>query len=113
MAQHLNEDFLAAISRELETGEYDEGDILGEDGPTWFRPYPWNELFPLAGVRQVVGHTPPVQELEDVDFHMVDPCVFRWLENVPRFRYAVIEEGRVRVEEGTLGGACTDDGVAE
>jgi hypothetical protein len=40
---------------------------------------------------------------------MVDPCVFLGLDDPGRFRYAVIEEGRVRVEEGALGPTKTCD----
>jgi hypothetical protein len=105
LAKHLNQAFLIALRGEFETGEYDEQGILGDDGPTWFRPRPYTRLLPLAGIRQVVGHTPPVPELESCDFHMVDPCAFLGMENLGRFRYAVIEDGWVRVEEGTLLGS--------
>lgn len=103
LAEHLNLAFLAAVRRELETGQWDEYGILGEDGPMWFRPQPYSHLLPLAEIRQVVGHTPASRELEACDFHMVDPCAFLGMEDPGRFRYAVIEVGRVRVEEGTLG----------
>ena len=89
----------AAIRRELETGECAEDGILGDDGPSWFRPRPYSHLLPLAGLPQVVGHTPPLPELEAVDFHMIDPCVFLSLNAPGRCRYAVIEDGRVRIEE--------------
>ena len=102
LAGHLNSVFLDAVRSELESGERDEQGILGDDGPTWFRPFPWSDLLPLAGVRQVVGHTPPVDELEAVDFHMVDPCAFYGMEDSKRFRYAVIEDGEVTVVEGSL-----------
>lgn len=101
-ARCLNEGFLAAVRRELETGEYDEDGILGPGGPTWFRPGPWSKVLPLAGARQVVGHTPPVPELEDLGFFMIDPCAFLGLEDHGRFRYAVIEDGHVKVIEGSL-----------
>jgi hypothetical protein len=34
---------------------------------------------------------------------MIDPFVFEDPENEGRYRYAVIEDGQVRVEDGTLG----------
>ena len=102
LAEHLNRVFLEAVRSELRSGARDEQGILGDDGPTWFRPFPWSDLLPLAGVRQVVGHTPPVDELEAVDFHMVDPCAFYGMEDSKRFRYAVSEGGEVTVVEGSL-----------
>ena len=104
LAGYLNRALLDAVTRELETGEYDEQGILGDGGPTWFRPRPYGDLLPLTGIRQVVGHTPPLPELEELGFHMVDPCVFLGMEDTGRFRYAVIEDGQVRVEEGSLAG---------
>jgi len=105
-AEYLNRAFLAAVRAELETGVWEENGILGDDGPTWFRPEPWSRLRPLAGIGQVVGHTPPVTELEAKGFYMVDPCAFYGMDDPGRFRYAVIEAGRVRVEEGTLSAVC-------
>ena len=102
LAGYLNQALLDAVRRELETGEYDEQGILGDGGPTWFRPPPHGDLHPLSGIRQVVGHTPPLPELEELGFYMVDPCAFLGMEDPGRFRYAVIEDGRVRVEEGSL-----------
>jgi hypothetical protein len=103
LAAHLNQAVLTAIRLELQTGEGDENGILGDDGPLWFRPRPHSGLLPLAGVRQVAGHTWPMPELEEVAFHMVDPCAFLGMDDPGRFRYAVIEDGQVRVKEGTLG----------
>jgi Calcineurin-like phosphoesterase len=102
LAARLNASLLAAIRRELETGYREEDGILGDDGPTWFRPPPYSDLPPLLGLRQVVGHTPPLPRLEQAGFHMVDPCVWLGMEDLGRFRYAVIEGGQVCVEEGTL-----------
>jgi len=111
LATHLNQVFLAAVRAELETGEWVEDGILGEDGPLWFRPQPYSDLLPASGVRQVVGHTPPLPELEEVGFHMVDPCAFLCMDDSGRFRYAVIEDGQVRVEEGTLERATVGDPI--
>ena len=109
LAEHINRAFLAAVRAELETGKWEEDGILGDDGPTWFRPRPYSNLLPLAGLRQVVGHTPPLPELAEGGFHMVDPCAFLSMDDPRRYRYAVIEDGQVRVEEGTLALATLGD----
>jgi hypothetical protein len=103
LAAHLNEDFLAAVRRELESGEWDDEGVLGDRGPLWFRPPPYSSLRPLPGLTQVVGHTPPLPEWQVRGFHMVDPCVYLNRGRELRFRYAVIQGGRVRVEEGVTG----------
>jgi hypothetical protein len=109
LAAHLNRVFLAAVRAELETGEWEADGILGDDGPLWFRPQPYSDLFPAAGLRQVVCHTPPLPELEEVGFHMIDPCAFLCMDHPQRFRYGVIEDEQVRVEEGTLEPATAGD----
>ncbi|MCE5254863.1 MAG: metallophosphoesterase [Actinomycetia bacterium] len=101
LAALLNTTLLAAIRHELETGEWEEDGILGDHGPTWFRPR-HSGLLPLSGLRQVVGHTWPMPELEEAGFYMVDPCAWLGMDDPERFRYAVIEDGKVRVQEGTL-----------
>jgi hypothetical protein len=123
LAEHLNVVFVDAVRRQLETGGWDPAGILGDDGVLWFRPRPWSSLLPLAGVVQVTGHTPPDEGLEARGFFMVDPCV--WMESVvgSRYRYAMIEDGCVRVEDGLLvrsggtgradGGPFRTPGVAE
>ena len=109
LGAHLNRVFLAAVRRELATGDWDDRGILGDDGPLWFRPQPYSNRLPLAGIAQVVGHTPPLPELEASGFFMVDPCVFGGLGDSRRYRYGVIEDGRVQVREGTLrAGAAAD-----
>jgi hypothetical protein len=100
LAAWLNEDFVAAVKRKLETGEWDRDGILGDDGPLWFRPTQWSSVEPLAGVRQVSGHSVPRPELEADGFYMIDPCAWMSLGGPELVRYAVIEEGSVRVEEG-------------
>lgn len=104
LAERLNRDFLAAVRQELQTGEWDQDGILGDHGPLWFRPRPYSDLLPLAGITQVVGHTPPLPELAALDFHMTDPCAFMGMRHAGRYRYAVIEDGGVRIEDGSLGG---------
>lgn len=103
LAAHLNAEFQAAVRRELETGEWDEDGILGRSGPLWFRPLPYADRLPLAGVRQVVGHTPPQPELEARGFWMVDPCAWMSMMDASwRVRYAVIEDWEVAVMEREL-----------
>jgi hypothetical protein len=116
-AEHLNREFREAVRRRLETPQEDAmrvsisvgGDaalgeaLFGEEGPFWFRPPPYSHSQPLGGVRQVAGHSPPVEELQEQGFYMIDPAVFLAEFGEPLcFRYAVIEEGRVRVEQGPL-----------
>lgn len=104
LAERLNRDFLTAVRQELQTGEWDPNGILGDRGPLWFRPRPYSALLPLAGIKQVVGHTPPLPELAALDFYMTDPCAFMGMRDAGRYRYAVIEDGAVRIEDGSLGG---------
>ena len=103
LAGLLNATFVAAVEREPQVREWDDHPILSEDGPLWFRPRPYSYLLPLAGRAQVVGHTPPIPELEPLDFYMIDPCAFEGMADPGRYRYAVIQAGCVRVEEGRLG----------
>ena len=103
LADHLNATFVAAVRQELETGRWDRAGILGDDGVFWFRPRPWSDLEPLRGVVQVTGHTPPDARLEAQGFYMVDSCVWMESDVTSRYRYAVVEEGRVRIEDGRLG----------
>ena len=103
LVDHLNTTFTTAVRRELETGRWDGTGILGDDGVFWFRPRPWSGLEPLRGLVQVSGHTPPDVRLEAHGFHMVDPCVWMGSDVSTRYRYAVIEDGRVRIEDGRLG----------
>jgi hypothetical protein len=104
LADGLNRDFLAAVRHELQTREWDQDGILGDHGPLWFRPRPYANLLPLAGIKQIAGHTPPLPELAALDFHMTDPCVFMGMRDAGRYRYAVIQGGAVRIEDGSLGG---------
>jgi hypothetical protein len=110
LAEHLNQMFVGALRRQLQTGGWDRAGILGDDGVLWFRPRPWSSLLPLANVVQVTGHTPPDEKLEPEGFFMVDPCVWMEPDVSTRYRYAVIEDGRVRVEDGRLTGSGVVDG---
>ncbi len=108
-AEQLNEEFRAAVRRRLGEAEEDANagadGMFGDYGPFWFRPPPYSRARPLSGVAQVAGHSPPVKELAKDQFYMIDPAVWltEWGEPL-RFRYAVIEGGCVRVEEGTITG---------
>ncbi len=104
LADCLNATFLTLVERQPPVGDWFEHDMLGENGLFWFRPRPYSRLAPLPGCPQVVGHTPPLARLQEDGFYMIDPCAWEWeLRGVPGYlRYAVIETGRVRVEEGTL-----------
>ena len=122
LVDHLNATFVAAVRRELETGLWEQAGILGDDGVFWFRPRPWSIIEPLQGVVQVTGHTPPDARLEAQGFYMVDSCVWMESDATSRYRYAVIEDGNVRIEDGRLGrrgssghashGSHSDDGFA-
>jgi hypothetical protein len=108
-ADQVNEEFREAVRRWLDSGEKERDahahfrGLFGDYGPFWFRPPPFSHARPLAGVTQVSGHSPAVDDLAKDGFYMIDPSV--WLADLGeplRFRYAVIEEGRVRVEEGEI-----------
>ena len=105
LANCLNTAFLALVKREPRVNDWDDHGMLDEDGVFWFRPQPYSHLLPLAGTKQLAGHTPPVSSLEAIGFYMIDPCAFERMDDPGRYRYAVIEAGRVRIEEGTSRGA--------
>lgn len=81
--------------------------VCDADGPLWFRPR--DGAAPLAGVVQVAGHTPvallhaegEAVRLEAAGLYLIDPHVRRWRgQGYPPpapVRYAVVEDGRVRV----------------
>ena len=83
---------------------------LEDADPLWWRPGWGSE--PLSDVLQVIGHTPiefynrpdAAELMEQLGLYLVDPWVRGWRERgfkppVP-VRYAVIEDGVVRVVEG-------------
>ena len=83
---------------------------LEDADPLWWRPG-WGSP-PLSDVLQVIGHTPvefynrpdAAKLMEQLGLYLVDPWVRGWRERrfappVP-LRYAVIEDGVVRVVEG-------------
>jgi hypothetical protein len=87
-------------------------DLLARDGPLWFRPFDgrMEEGLPLR-VPQVAGHTPPNcyskgerDSLVKDKFYLIHPPYF------PKknfYRYAVIDNGQVKVYDGYLGGSET------
>jgi len=101
-AEWLNRQFHKGIAGRLMTFE----GVFDGAGPLWFRPR--EGVAPLRGVTQVAGHTPvallgddEASRLAAQGFHLVDPHVRRWRAQgfpppVP-YRYAVIEDGAVRV----------------
>lgn len=112
-AETLNAAFRDVVRERLGSGEEgwdrsaarsaDELGLLGDYGPFWFRPPPWTHARPLAGVTQVAGHSPAMAGLAKDGFYMIDPGVWVGEFGEPlMFRYAVIEGGRVRVEEGEI-----------
>jgi len=105
----LNDEFRGAV----ELGLWATEGVLDDDGPLWWRP--GRGEVELPGVPQVLGHTPPellgsresVDRLAESGFYLVDPCVRSWAGRgfsapVP-LRYAVIQEGTVRIVDPALG----------
>jgi hypothetical protein len=91
----------------------DPSGLFSECGPFWFRPPPYSNAQSLGGMPQIAGHSPPIEELAEDGFYMIDPTV--WLEELGeplRFRYAVIQGGRVQVEQGMVGGPGTRPGLS-
>jgi hypothetical protein len=73
-------------------------EMWGDQTPLWFRPTKW--YAPKAGLKQVVGHTPPswlaYVGTEYPNYHTVDPyCKVGF--GPDRYRYAVIEDGVITV----------------
>jgi 3',5'-cyclic AMP phosphodiesterase CpdA len=106
LVETLNAGLAVAIESYLTTGDAE----FDEAGPLWWRPG-WG-VEPLPGVVQVVGHSPlemmraqrDAEDWETRGIYLVDPYVRGW--RMRRFkppapvRYAVIEDGNVRVVEG-------------
>jgi len=102
LAARLNAEFLALVRRKAEIHDWSDHELLGDLGPFWFRPWPYSHLHPLRGCVQVVGHTPALGDIGGPGFRMIDPTSFEEWDDPGRFRYAIIERGSVRVEEGAL-----------
>lgn len=106
IARVLNEQFETEVARR----SMKAGSVVGSSGPMWWRPGFNGD--PVPGVIQVAGHTPPEMMAErdaaarwaQRGIHLIDPYVRGWrrrgfLPPTP-VRYAVIEDGAVRVVNG-------------
>lgn len=99
----LNEQFLGAI----ESGPLATRAVVDAEGPLWWRPD--RGVSELPGIVQVCGHTPvellahcaATDALDRRGLHLVDPWVRGWSDRgfapPTPVRYAVIEDGDVRV----------------
>lgn len=120
LADSLNALFVEEMTRAVRSVPMDWWDLEeyailgGHGGPLWFRPLRTAKL--PAGIRQIVGHTPPetfedyeLEALERAGWLLIDPGIGhgrtgsrRGMAHLidPSFRYAVIEAGDARVIEG-------------
>ena len=103
LAACLNARFEALVVREPPLRDWYDDPLLGDFGPLWFRPAPYTHLAPLPGCAQIAGHTLPLSRMEGTHFYMIDPTSFDCFDEPGRYRYALIENGVVRVEDGCLG----------
>ncbi len=105
----LNAKFDQAVRRQQRTGKKDKLDrVMRRRAPHRFRVFR-EDMGPdrvLPGVLQVAGHSAPEayqghwyrDDLERVGLHLVDPS-YHHRQGTDGFRYALIEDGAVRVEE--------------
>jgi Calcineurin-like phosphoesterase len=103
IARVLNDQFETAVASRSRKA----GSVVGYSGPLWWRPGLNGD--PVPGVIQVAGHTPPEMMAEtgaaahwaQKGILLIDPYVRGWRMRgfVPPtpIRYAVIEDGAVRV----------------
>ncbi len=106
LAERINRAFREAVV----SGDFTVEGVCGRGGPLWYRPR--GGAAPLRGVVQVAGHTPvsllhaqgEAERLADAGMYLIDPHVRRWralgFPPPPPVRYAVIENGDVRVVSG-------------
>ena len=110
LAERLNDEFHIIVDYLLTSGRKDvRPPILGNLGPLWFRPPNESREHLIPGLTQIAGHTPcqwpgTVRELREAGVYLIDPDVLGGLppEDRCKYRYAVIEAGEVRVEDGRL-----------
>ena len=82
--------------------------ILGDHGPLGYRPSLESRDLLLPGLVQIAGHTPgggvTARSLRAAGMFLVDPDVLKGLrpEHRGRYRYALVDGGAVRIEEGDL-----------
>jgi hypothetical protein len=112
-ADWLNKAFDESLRASIARWAVDWEGLLGLDGPFWFRPRGLRAHEVLRGVSQIAGHTPvsaPVAEaFADEGLYLIDPYAYEG-PSPDRFRYAVIDDGHVRIEDSALG---TIDPAAE
>jgi len=123
LAARLNEEsqlvlgpYVRAVAGDASDGpaerEWTDGEkpsLLDDMGPLWFRPTPALPEGLLHGVTQVCGHSPfdgrEHRALAEQGLHVVDPTLVCSVmhHHGTTYRYAVIEGGKVPVEEGVAG----------
>ena len=74
--------------------------------PLWYRP---SSQTLLKGIKQIAGHTPvdyyteqQVKALRTAGLRLIDPYSRKVGTQLGRYKYAVIDDGHVRVREGVL-----------
>jgi hypothetical protein len=106
-AEWLNRAFDESLRASISRWAVDWEGLLGLEGPFWFRPRISEPEAVLTGITQVAGHTPARdgdgQAFADRGLFLIDPDAYRPPAK-DRYRYAVIEDGRVRIEDSALGG---------
>ena len=118
LAARLNEEFQLVIAPCVDTRDElawpngEKPSLLDHMGPLWFRPTPALPEGLLQGVTQVCGHSPfdgrEHRALAEQGLHVVDPTLVLGTmhHHGISYRYAVIEGGEVRVEEGLTSAAA-------
>ncbi|MHB1344370.1 MAG: metallophosphoesterase [Thermoleophilia bacterium] len=105
LATLLNDQARRAVEDELATGFWDKKGVLRRCGPLRFRRFECPDARLSERFEQVVGHSPPSDRLGS-HVHMIDPVVHgeprTGLSDPGRYRYAIIQNGAVRVFDGTL-----------
>ncbi len=110
LVETLNQRWRSSLEEGHGGAKWDWTELLtGPMGPLWWRPT--DPQGPLRGLAQIVGHTPRevlrdaalARRLESQGFYLVDPFTRGWLlrgsPDPAPCRFAVVEHGRVRVEE--------------
>jgi hypothetical protein len=112
LAARLNEEFRLVLGpyvrgeADSDWPDDDKPSLLDDMGPLWFRPTPALPEGLLQGAIQVCGHSPfdgrEHRALAQQGLHVVDPTLVLGImhDHGITYRYAVIEGGAVRVEEG-------------
>jgi len=98
LVDELNEDFYTQTAGDLvysQTSGPHRFVSAYEHGPLWYRP----ELLEPIDIEQVCGHTPPMpwHAKRFPNLHMVDPYARGVDMKTDRYRYAIIDHGKVTV----------------